>query len=181
MKKLVILALLVLVACADDDSPNTPKEKSAKPEVFKTDHLICPQTAILEAAQETFDYGGEKSDPSQLVAKARMKSVTGDCGYITKHDDDPTGIDINFTLHMVASRGKRLGGTQASFPYFIAVIDPVDTILSRQTVTAHFQFDGSDKTTVIDEPLHVFIPMAETAMEAGPDYRVLVGFRVPKR
>jgi hypothetical protein len=100
-----------------------------------------------------------------------MKSITGDCSY---HKD---GIDIAFTLHMASRKGPRLGGDQVSFPYFIVIVDPAENILSRQVMTAHFKFSGLDKVSVDEEPLHVFIPLSQTAMLAGPDYRVFVGFK----
>ena len=179
MKKFGVLFLLVtLVACASSDKPQQASKEEAAPTKaqreakVKTEYLICPQTAILEQAQEVLDYGGETPDPAQLVAKARMASVEGDCAYRAK------GIDLAFTLHIVSARGPRLG-SQASFPYFVAVIDPAENILSRQVLTASFKFSNSDKTLAGDEKLHIFIPIPEAALQSGPDYRVLMGFQLP--
>lgn len=176
MKKYGILFafFLTLAACASDsDKKNTPTEP-AKPEI-KTDNLICPQVAILQEAQEVMDYGGEKANPAQLVAKARLKSVEGDCAYRTK--DNKSGIDIKFTLHEVAERGSRLGGDQVTFPYFIAIADPDDNVIDRQVMTAQITFKGDDKVTEQDEHLHVFIPLKPDVLLAGPSYRVLIGFK----
>ncbi|MDR3424477.1 MAG: hypothetical protein P4M13_05290 [Alphaproteobacteria bacterium] len=181
MKKYgILLALfLALAACADSDK-SPAKDQPAMPEI-KTDNLICPQVAILQEAQETFDYGGEKPDPAQLIAKARLKKIDGDCAYrADDKDGKKSGIDISFTLQEAAARGPRLEGAQASFPYFVAVVDPADNILSRQTLTAQFKFSGSDQVTVSSDPLHVFIPLSPQELLAGPDYRVLVGFEGPK-
>ena len=187
MNKLAILfAILALAACASDDKAEKKESKrDEKPPVakLKVEDLICPQVAVLQEAQEMFDYGGEKPDPAQLVAKARMRKIDGDCAY-RKSDDDKKGdtnkdgIDIAFTLHLEAARGPRLGGSQASFPYFIAVVDPAEKILSRQVITAQFKFSGSDKVSGDDEKMHVFIPLPGSAQQVGPDYRVLVGFRL---
>jgi hypothetical protein len=178
MKKWTILfCLLALTACAGDDDDKgkdsaKDADRTAKPVKVNTDNLICPQVAILVPAQEIFDYGGERPDPSQLVAKARMQTIRGDCGY---RED---GIDIAFNLHITATRGKRLG-SQVSFPYFIAIIDPAEQVLSRQLTTVSFSFKDGEKTAQTDEPLHVFIPLSKTAIMAGPDYRVLTGFKLP--
>jgi len=171
-KYLLLLAVLTVAACvSDDDKSDASKhDKKTDQAKVKTDDLICPQVAILSEVQEKFDYGGEKPDPSQLVASAKMKSVEGDCAY------QATGIDIAYTIHMVAKRGPHLGGDQASFPYFVAIIDPADNIISRQVITATFKFSGADKIAADDEALHVFIPLAQAAQEAGPAYRVLAGF-----
>lgn len=180
MKKTLMLALImVLSACASDkdsedkaSKENLGKPKEIAPEVkFNTDNLICPQVAILTKAQQHLDYGGENPDPSQLVATAHMDRVDGDCAY------RPDGVDIDFTLHMSAKRGPRLGGDQTSIPFFIASIDPAENILSREIITATFIFKGQDKVTQDDEALHVFIPIKKEDIQAGPAYRVLMGFK----
>ena len=177
MKKFGILFLIMaLAACAGADKSAASKDTDAVPVKAETHRLkiadlICPQTAILGHAQKVSDYGGEAPDPAQLVAEARMTAVKGDCAY--RKD----GIDIAFTLHLQAARGKRLGGGQVGLPIFIAVVDPAEKILNKQILTAQFKFSGADKITDIDEPLHVFIPLSEVALQSGPDYRVLVGFQ----
>lgn len=179
MKKFgALVLLLVLAACAGGDKTGDAGKDTddAKPvaQKMKTDNLICPQVAILQEAEEVFDYGGEDPDPSELVSKSRMKNIDGTCAY------RKNGIDILFTVRMVAARGPRLGGSHAEFPYFIAVADPADHVLSREVMTAAFTFSGADKVAGDDEALHVFIPLSKTALLSGPDYRVLVGFQMRK-
>jgi hypothetical protein len=175
MKKwTALICLMAVAACAGDDKPkDAAKDEAPKPAKIKTDNLICPQTAILKPAQQIVDYGGEKPDPAQVVAQARMQSIQGDCAY---RDD---GIDIAFKLNINAVRGKRLG-SQVSFPYFIAIIDPAEKIVSRQTTSVSFTFKKDEKVAETIEPLHVFIPLAKSDQLAGPDYRVLTGFNLPK-
>ncbi|MDE1901136.1 MAG: hypothetical protein KGI37_05775 [Alphaproteobacteria bacterium] len=176
MRKYLLLAVaLVLAACADDsgsaDQGGAAHDKDDKKAQAEIAPPICPQVAILIEAQRKADYGREQPDPSQLVATAQMQNVDGDCSY------QDNGIDIKYTLHMTARRGPRLGGGHDEFPYFVAIVDPADRIISRQILTASFTFsDGSD-TATDDEPLHVFIPLAKTAQLGGPDYRVLAGFQ----
>jgi hypothetical protein len=180
MKKFGILfALLVLAACADSDKSAPKDTPPAKPEL-KTENMICPQVAILKQADEAFDYGGEKPDAAQLVAKARLKAIAGDCAYRKDDEEKGSGIDIAFTLQEVAARGPRLGGDQIGFSYFIAVVNPAENILNRQIMTAQFKFSGDSKVAETNEPLHVFIPLPETSLAAGPDYRVLIGFTKPR-
>ena len=170
-----LLVLLALTACGGGDKPKVAEEELPSPEPeIRTDNLICPQVAILRQADEVFDYGGEKPDSLQFVAKAHFKIIEGDCAYRKK--ENSSGIDIAFKLHASAIKGPRLGGNRVSFPYFIAVVDPTDAILNRQVVTAQFNFSGDDKLTEIVEPLHVFIPLSAKELITGPSYRVLVGF-----
>jgi hypothetical protein len=176
MKKFgTLLLLMALAACGGGDKPKVAEEELLTPEPeIRTDNLICPQVAILRQADEVFDYGGEKPDALQFVAKAHLKKIEGDCAY--RKDSNPSGIDISFKLQASAIKGSRLGGNQVSFPYFIAVVDPKDAILNRQVVTAQFNFSGDNKLAELVEPLHVFIPMSAKELITGPSYRVLVGF-----
>lgn len=168
---LALTLCAVLAACADKPPEDRAEPVEETPPPAKTSAVtpICPQVAILRAGQEAFDYAGEAPEPSQLVASAMMQSIEGDCGY---RED---GIDIKFTLHMGAKRGPRLGGDRASFPFFIALVDPKETILSRETMTAAFKFSG-DGVAQAEQNLRVFIPLAKADQLAGPSYRVLVAF-----
>jgi hypothetical protein len=178
---MALLPVLTLATCADDesggkkDSDYLKKPEKATVATVNTDHLICPQVAVLQEAQAIHDYGGDKSDePGQYAAAARMNKIEGDCGYTEK------GIDISFTLHMTAVRGKRPGTSKFAFPYFVAIVDPADNVTRRTLMIAHFHFENGEKNTVNDEPLHVFVPLAKEVVQSGPDYRVLVGFKLPE-
>ncbi|MFA4993757.1 MAG: hypothetical protein WC521_00405 [Bdellovibrionales bacterium] len=175
-----LLILLALVACSSNKKPEVSEEISMPEPEIRTDNLICPQVAILRQADEEFDYGGEKPDVTQFVAKASLKQIKGDCAY-RKDEDDPTGIDISFKVRVSAMKGPRLGGNQISFPYFIAVVDPSDAVLQRQVLTAQFRFTGDSKVAEIEEPLHVFIPVSAKNLITGPSYRVLIGFTKSSR
>ncbi len=175
MKKFACLSVfLALLGCADGEEKELDSTPPPQAEI-RTERLICPQVAILREAESVVDYGGEQASEDQVVAKARLAKIDGDCAY-RKDEDKPSGIDIQFKLKATALRGPRLGGDSVSFPYFIAVVDPSDKVLSREVVTAKFRFSGSDAGAEIDESLHVFIPMPVMALNAGPDYRVLTGF-----
>ena len=100
--------------------------------------------------------------------------MRGDCAYIKG------GIDVSFSLNFVAARGPRLGGLHASFPYFIALLDPSDKVLEKNRMTKEFGFSSSSKITQDSEDLHVFIPLPKEQMSLGPSYRVLVGFQLTK-
>ena len=176
----LLFVLFALASCGGgNDKPKVAEEEIMPEPEIRTDNLICPQVAILRQADEEFDYGGEKPEVSQLVAKAHLKNIEGDCAY--RKNSDPPGIDISFKVHASAVKGSRLGGDRVSFPYFIAVVDPVDAILNRQVVTAEFKFLGDDKVSEIVEPMHVFIPMPAKELITGPSYRVLIGFTKSSR
>lgn len=171
-----LLMVLGVSSCAGSDADSSKEvkkdEKSIK--TAKPQTPICPQVAILRELQEIMDYGGEAPDPAQLVSKARLQSIDGDCAY-TKD-----GIDVRFNVNFAAMRGPRLGGLHASIPYFVAVVDPDQNILNKELMTEEFKFSSHDSVTLDSQNLHVFIPLPKDKIILGPDYQIVVGFQLRK-
>ena len=168
------LIVLLLGGCStlfgDDDAKakkDEPKEAKAKPVT-----PICPQVAIIRQLETLRDYGGEQPDPAQLVTTAKMTQIVGDCDY-TK-----TGVDISYTLDMVAGRGPRLGGRHIDVPFFVAVVDPANAILTKDKLSAAIDFPENSRFAPHTEKLHVFIPLSDKQRDTGPFYRVLAGFQL---
>ncbi|MDD3288091.1 MAG: hypothetical protein PHX43_03700 [Alphaproteobacteria bacterium] len=189
--RIIILGMTVLAvaACAD-----TPKKRK-----------LCPQVAIVRALEKVDDYGHEEMEEKNLVATALMDSVEGECKYNDGRDEDvmydwglfqfggysyeesvkgqkkegeaqPPGVDVNFSLKMLAKKGPRLGGDQFSVPYFVSVLDPENKILEKNLMTVSFKFSSSNGIAEQSDPLHVFIPMPKEAKST--EYRVIVGFQL---
>jgi hypothetical protein len=181
-----MVMMLGLSACSSTPK-KTDEEKTAEKEAekkaaeeAKRPLPICPQVAIIRDLESFEDYGTEKPDPSQLVAKAKMVSIEGDCEYkkSDKDENKQEGVDITFSLNFVAERGPRLGGLHTSFPYFIAVLDPDQNILNKEKMTMDFGFSSSSKVAEDNAPLHVFLPLPKDKRILGPNYQVLVGFQL---
>ncbi len=171
------MLLTSIVACSSDDTKeqdmNDKKAAEAKAasNIYRP-KLICPQVAIVRSLDTIRDFGNEQPAAAQLVAVARMENIDGDCGY------QDNGIDIQFTLDFKAAKGPRLGGNKADFPFFIAVVDPSNEIVTKSQMTEQFKFKSDEKTVDITEPLHVFVPMTKDEKAHGGDYRVLMGFQL---
>jgi hypothetical protein len=171
----VLLGSLALTGCGDSkkDEVKIDEEPATEIAVPKNKTLpICPQVAIMRELELVRDYGGEKPADDQLVASAYMKKVVGTCSY------KDNGVDISFELQMQSGRGPRLGGLHTSFPYFIAVIDPNETILNKELMTTEFSFASDKQDTTHSEDLHIFLPLKITERDKAPDYRVLIGFQL---
>ncbi|MFA6280322.1 MAG: hypothetical protein WC612_05980 [Bdellovibrionales bacterium] len=154
----LMMACLTLAACATDkDAPVKPKP-------------LCPQVAIVRALEKVEDYGQEAIDPTTLVAVAVMQKVDGSCAYGEK------GVDVTFDLSMAAQKGPRLGGNKVSFPFFVSVVSAEDKVLAKDMMTAEFSFEGDGKAVTLDQPLHIFLPLAKG--EDAANIRVLTGFQL---
>ena len=164
-----LLALLSACTSAPDekkDAPPVPEKETAQESPLP----LCPQTAIVRQAEEIKDYGRETPAPNQLVAAAHMTGLAGTCEYTD------FGVAVAFELGLSAQRGPRLGGSQADFPFFVAVINPAGDVTKRDLLTARFSLSHDHKVTAQTEKLHIFIPLAKSDRAEGASYRVLVGF-----
>lgn len=153
---LTVCLLPFLAACASDEKKETPRG--------------CPQVAILRALDTIEDYGSDTVDPSNLVATGKMNKVEGRCAYEEK------GVDVAFGLEMSAEKGPRLGGNKISFPFFVSVLKPDDSVVGKELMTVEFTFADGAKTATYDQPLHVFLPLAED--EDASSFRVLLGYQL---
>jgi hypothetical protein len=185
---MVVIILPFLVACSSNKDKPKPDE-SAKTEESKAEDKeaqkekpkmalpICPQAAIVRELETVRDYARNETAPDQLVAAAHLKSITGDCAY---RDD---GIDVAFTVQVVAQRGPRLGGRRDSFSYFVAVVDPDGEVLNKEMMSTEFKFPDADaddarEPVLREESLHSFIYLPKKSRQAGPNYQILVGFQL---
>jgi hypothetical protein len=176
----MLLGAFNLSACGSDDDVAKPDDKKAEeekaPPVAKSKiaevEPICPQVAVVRGLDVVRDFGNENPDPAQLVAAARLLKVEGNCEYT----DD--GVDVAFHVNMTAERGPRLGGLRASFPIFVAVLDPSGAILNKDQMTVDISFPSDEKTANHAEALHVVIPMPKDKHTMGPYYKILAGFQL---
>jgi len=134
---------------------------------------LCPQVAIIRSLEKAEDYANEAPDPANLVAVAAMNRVEGVC----KYEDE--GADIDFILSLAAEKGPRLGEGRATFPFFVSLVMPDDSVRAKEIMTAAFAFDGEAKGARLDQPLHVFIPLAKG--EDAASMRVLMGFQLTEQ
>ena len=164
---LCLALLLTTVACSSSKSSDEDDEADKKKPL-----PICPQVAIVRDLEEIRDYGNEIPDPSQLVAKAKMLNLSGTCEF------KKNGIDMVFDLNFVAEKGPRLGGLRTSFPYFVSIVDPDQTIISKEKMSIAFGFSSSEKVATASDSLHVYVPLPKDKRPTAPNYQILLGFQL---
>lgn len=154
MKNSLTLVLpLLLAACGSDKAAHA-----------------CPQVAAVRELAQITDFGRDETlGLNSMVAAAKIDSIDGDCAFRS------TNIDTDFDVHLTARRGSGLGGNQAEFPYFVAVLDQNNIPVSKQNLSTVMRFSGKDTTVESVEKIHVKIPTE--ANNAG-EWRVLVGFQL---
>jgi len=143
---------LLLAACAD------------APE----DGRVCPQAAVVrDLAQSVQFVAGKKT---AVAAAARMDNVSGDCSF----KQDKIVADVDVALR--AFRGAPLKGEQASFPYFVALIDPTDHVVAKTAMTATVTLPKETKMEERVEKLRITLPTPKG--ETGEGWRILAGFQL---
>ena len=167
---LAVLALSAAVAgCGSDDGDVAPAEV----QVVVPDRAFgCPDVSILADAAEAMTFDGAGRDPTNLVWRTAVGEFRGGCEY--GEDDVLVEIEVDF----VAERGPRLQGESAPFEYFVAILDPDDRILARQSFTSIIQFDSDSQTGGTTEVLEQVIPLSQRA--TGPSYQILLGLQLTR-
>lgn len=187
---IVVSALVgLLAACSStpktEDGADLAKTEGeakveVKPDPAKEPLPICPQVAIvreLDTLLRTKDgvaYDEREAKPEALVNGAKMTRVKGDCTY--RKD----GVDAKFKLSLVAAKGALQEGLEASFPYFVAVVDPSGHVIDKVNYSAEIGFSSEKQTMDHDESLRAHIPLELKDRASGAAYQVLMGFQREK-
>ena len=179
--KSTFLSFLMLISAAACSSSVLSLEEN-KPEI-KLNNLICSQVAILREAQEALDYGTGKltdtvNEAQPLLLKARMANVDGTCKYVK--DGDESGVDINFSIASIAVREDSGESQKFTLPYFIAIVDPANEIVTRRIGEVEYKFSSKNKIAEAKVTIKAFIPIPEEKLAIGPAYKVLIGFKIEK-
>lgn len=154
MKKLALslLALLTLAGCA----------------YFKKDEgpaFICPQIGLVEQADRMALMTG-----SEVAVNGIISNYRGAC----KPNKSKSSVDFDIEVDFSASKGPAATGLkEQSFPYFIALLAPDETILQRQafTTTVEFTDTGAGLKT---EQHHIGLPLEN--LSNAKDYKVVIGY-----
>lgn len=159
---LMLGCLLGLVACSGGDKSKLPNGSP----------VSCPQVAVVRALEQMRDYGTEQPDAKALVAEAKMGEIVGSCAVTDQ------GIDVRFEVTMQALRGPRLGGHHVSFPFFVAVVSADGKVISKEPMTADFDFAEAKPAAIHTEKLHVMLPTPNFSGHVVAEPRVLLGWQV---
>ena len=168
---LTVLALSAVVAACggDDEAPVAAEEVQV---VIPDRAFGCPDVSILADAAEAMTFDGAGRDPTNLVWRTAVGEFRGGCEY------DETDVLVEVEVDFVAERGPRLQGDSIPFEYFVAILDPDDRILARESFTSVIEFDGDSQVGGTTEVLEQVIPLSRRA--AGPSYQILLGLQLTR-
>lgn len=136
---------------------------------------VCPTAAGLVEASSLTKFGpGASQDPSHVVYRVELMSVSTDC---TLHNKTRT-VDSTLTLHFRASRSPSTAAASYTVPYFVAIHSGAD-ITAKRIFEVRFQFAPGQ--SVVNFSDHIASALIHVAADKQAfDYQLLAGLQLTK-
>lgn len=134
--------------------------------------LPCPEVALLDGVDRMTRFrDGEGRDLTDVEFEATMRGVSGTCDY------ESGGVDVLTRLEIEVRRGPAIGpGRSASFDFFVALLDPSETMIAKEVFHTEVPFEGNLGRVFDIEELEQVVPLPD--VNRGPLYSVLIGFQL---
>ncbi len=135
--------------------------------------LRCPTASIIgDAAQMTQFVDGPGRDLIDIQFDAEIEALASDCEYNRAQDR----ITTLTAVRIVVSRGPAAQSSEATLPFFVAVVDDNQRVLARERFESTLVFDPNRQRTGVVEEIEEVIPLP--AGLSGANYEILVGFEL---
>ena len=136
----------------------------------KAADLTCPQIVPAPGADTIALFGPGGHTAKDVVVGGKIYSVDAKCVR------EKVGVAVNAEIAFYAER-SRMDIKDATFPYFVALIDPNEHVLTEEGYQLPFQFlPGESYRRVPAEKITVHLPVKNQA--SGGAYTVIVGFQL---
>lgn len=132
----------------------------------------CPRLAVLSDADHSTVFDGEGRDVTNIVYKATLGAAALKC----KHrSGNRLKIDISAVIGI--ERGLAATERDIEVPYFIAVIDPEQLVVTKQQGLALIKAERGSRTAAATiESATITLELSEETM--GADLQVLLGLQL---
>ncbi len=149
------LALSVLSGCSSS-------EKRAE--------MGCPKLMPAPGADRIALFGPGGHAAKDVLVGGKITDLTGKCRR------DKVGIVLNAEIRFYAERAD-MGMKDATFPYFVALVDPDEHVVVEEGFKYPFPFlPGESYRLLPAEKITVHVPVK--TLSQGNAYTVLVGFQL---
>ena len=149
---------LMLASCGDSEESLGP----------------CPSTGVLSDAAKIVKFapGGSEEVASALIA-AEVVNTTSGCRYDGTDITAGVGLAIEAVVGQAGAKSRQL---RYVLPYFVAVTDANDRVLSKREFEATLRLKDNTVVRVLEivDDIEIKMPAGKT----GADYRVIVGFQL---
>ena len=134
----------------------------------------CPRVERLSQATHVTQF---RPGPGRALTDVRFEGDIAYLAFSCDYDDDGF-VDVDVTIDLELSRGPAAGGDVGHYEYFVAVIDPRDTIIDKRIVPIDVEFTGDAASLRRTEEVSwriVFAPEPDARR-----HRVVVGFQLTR-
>ncbi|MBX7147006.1 MAG: hypothetical protein K1X44_06840 [Alphaproteobacteria bacterium] len=156
---LIFALVLGLYGCSQDD------EEQAEPLAG------CPTALVIKQASHLVHYDeGQDKDPTDVNFKVRIGDIDGVCEF-----KDREAI-ITMAIRFFTEKGPANKDQQATFTYFVAIVDPSRHIIDRQSLDLQIPFKEDKQFSGMEEELEQRLQIPE-----GVDpslYKIYVGLQI---
>jgi hypothetical protein len=134
----------------------------------------CPKVGILGDASKATQYrDGPGRDLTDVTFETELVDFNGNC----KYEDKQTTVIINFVLQVGATRGPAATQAEAQVPYFVAVVDKQQNILSRERFVARIPFKAGQRRVIVADEFEQVLPLQGRHTS---EFEILVGLEIPQ-
>jgi hypothetical protein len=153
-----VVALALLGAC-------TSRAETQRQQAF------CPKGyTVGDAATMTRFKPGPGRDPTDVQFQAEVIKVESTCSF------DKNGADIETRVTIGVLEGPAAVNRQASFGYFVAILDGNRQVVARQEFPTEFKFEGNRNRLASVDELSERLPGLTT--KDAQTYQIAVGLLV---
>lgn len=133
----------------------------------------CPRVGILGDAQKATQYrDGPGRDLTDVTFQTELLDYNGTC----KFEDKQATVVISFILQIGAARGPAASGTEALVPYFVALVDTQQNVISRERFVARIPFKDAQRRVVVGDEFEQVLPLNG---RRTTEFEILVGLELP--
>jgi hypothetical protein len=133
----------------------------------------CPRVAVLaDAARQVKFRPGTGRDLTDVEYEAQVLGVDGTCAY----DRKKSQVEIDFLLDIEVARGPGNADRRADVEFFVAVLDPDQNVLGKETFVSNVRFDANLNRVIVSENIAPTLPLHDIAR--GPGYTVFIGLQL---
>ncbi|WP_421995107.1 hypothetical protein [Roseococcus sp.] len=136
--------------------------------------VSCPALTLPSDLADLTRYrAGSPPDLSTVVLDARVTAVDANC----RRGRRDRSLDATISMRFQMDRGPAAPSRAVQIPWFLAVLDANDNVISRQSFVLPAQFGANTtRAAVSSQPVEISFPVGQHLR--AQDYRIMVGFQL---
>jgi hypothetical protein len=138
---------------------------------FKGDYddVPCPTIGVPAELSKIDRFNGQGTSYNELAYRATLGTPKGDCKI------DEKGVTVSFSLATVAEMGPAGTERKVDFPYFVAVTNGRNQVVSKRLLENVIAFPEGRNRAGFADKVDERIPLADP--KTAGKYHVVIGFQ----